>query len=88
MDLEAASQIFDGFLARKQDELGIPLAAVRRPPERLSRGWAFYYQSRAYVETGEFESALVGQGPVVIRDDGRIIEGGSLDIDPEALLAR
>jgi hypothetical protein len=28
---------------------------------------------------------LVGHGPVVIKDDGEIIEGGSLDNDADAL---
>jgi len=31
---------------------------------------------------------LVGHGPVVVTDDGRIIEGGSLDRDPEEMLGR
>jgi hypothetical protein len=88
MDLEAAMEAFDGFMTRKQDELGEALASLRKPPERFSHGWAFYYQSRAYVETGEVRSMLVGHGPVVIRDDGGIIEGGFLDRVPEALLLR
>ena len=29
---------------------------------------------------------LVGQGPAVMDDDGRVIYGGSLDRDPEMLL--
>jgi hypothetical protein len=86
MDLETAIKAFGDFLARKQDQLGEPLAPTRAPPKRLSRGWAFYYQSRAYVETGDFRSQLLGQGPVVIEDDGAIIEGGSADGDPEALI--
>ena len=87
MDLAAAIEAFDGFLERKQNELGEALASVREP-DRLSHGWVFHYQARAYMETGEFSSMLVGHGPVVIRDDGEIIEGGSLDKDPEALLNR
>ncbi|WP_164934313.1 YrhB domain-containing protein [Bradyrhizobium guangzhouense] len=87
MDVAAAIAAFEVFIERKQNELGETLASLGRP-ERLSRGWAFYYQSRAYMETGEFSSMLVGHGPVVIKDEGGIIEGGSLDNDPEALLNR
>jgi hypothetical protein len=88
MKIEAAIEAFSYFMARKQGELGEAIAASRESPKRLSAGWAFYYQSRAYLETGELGSMLVGHGPVVIRDDGAIIEGGSLDVDPEALLSR
>ena len=52
MDLAAAIAAFEGFIERKQNDLGESLASLRRP-ERLSRGWAFHYQSRAYMETGE-----------------------------------
>lgn len=79
---------FDAFLILKEREIGEPLSALPAGPKRLSAGWAFFYQSRAYVETGAFEKMLVGHGPVVVIDDGRIIEGGSLDRDPEKMLSR
>lgn len=88
MDEAGAVAVFEAFLLRKQKEIGEPLLRVPMPAQRLSRGWSFFYQSREYVETGEFRAMLVGQGPVVIGDDGRIIEGGSLDRDPESLLTR
>jgi hypothetical protein len=41
-------------------------------------GWAFFYNSRRYVETGEMKHVLVGQGPVVVfADTGEIVELGS-----------
>jgi hypothetical protein len=59
---------------------------VSNEAQRLSGGWAFSYQSKAFVATGDVAAMLVGHGPVVIRDDGYVIEGSSLDRDPEALL--
>ena len=88
MTKEAADEAFRAFLTCKEQATGEPLSMMPNSPERLSGGWAFYYQSTAYVETGNFNRMLVGHGPVVIRDDGEIIEGGSLDRDPEALLTR
>jgi len=88
MDEASAAAAFEAFLLRKQKEIDEPLLRVPMPAQRLSGGWAFFYQSRAYIETGEFRAMLVGQGPQVIGDDGRIIEGGSLDRDPESLLRR
>jgi hypothetical protein len=79
---------FDAFLSLKEREIGEPLSALSPGPKRLSTGWAFFYQSRAYAETGAFDKMLVGHGPVVVTDDGRIIEGGSLDRDPEEMLGR
>jgi hypothetical protein len=88
VDVQAAEELFRVFLADKEAEIGVPLLKVRGASQRLSRGWAFYYQSKAYTETGDMLDSLIGHGPVVIRDDGKIIEGGSLDWDPETLLAR
>lgn len=79
---------FASYLTAKERELGEPLSALPAGPERLSKGWAFYYQSRAYVETGAFDQMLVGHGPVVVADDGRVIEGSSVDRDPEEMLLR
>jgi hypothetical protein len=34
--------------------------------------WVFYYQSKPYVEHGDFGQSLVGNGPcVVLKSDGR-----------------
>jgi ribosomal protein L7/L12 len=40
--------------------------------------FAFFYQSKKFVETGDFAEMLVGQGPVLIsREDGKVFETGS-----------
>lgn len=88
MNEAAAVLAFTDYLATKEKELGEPLTMVPARPQRLSKGWAFGYQSRSYVETGDFSHRLVGHGPVVLSDEGIIVEGGSLDRDPEALLSR
>lgn len=34
--------------------------------------WVFYYQSKPYVQDGDFSQSLVGNGPcVVLKSDGR-----------------
>jgi hypothetical protein len=41
-------------------------------------GWAFFYNSRKFIETGELLYCLVGGGPVVVlADTGAIHELGS-----------
>jgi hypothetical protein len=86
MDEQTALAIFEDFLRKKEAELAIPLALAPGSSQRLSKGWAFVYQSLAYVMGGRFGDLLVGHGPTVISDDGQILEGGSLDADAEALL--
>ncbi len=88
MDYDVAEKAFRAFMGNKEAKIGTALSMVPNTSKRLSQGWAFYYQSKAYVETGDWHQSLVGHGPVVLRDDGKIIEGGSLDHDPEALLTR
>jgi hypothetical protein len=44
----------------------------------LEYGWAFFYNSRHHLETGELSSALVGQGVVIVdTDDGSMHFFGS-----------
>ena len=86
MDECTALAIFENYLRKKEGEIGTSLAQVPGSSQRLSKGWAFYYQSLAYVTERRVVDLLVGHGPVVISDDGRVLEGGSLDGDAEALL--
>ena len=88
MSEEEAIEAFAAFLDRKAGEVGEELTRMRTMSQRLSAGWAFFYQSRTYVETGDPSTMLVGHGPVVVKDDGGVVEGGSLDHDPERLLSR
>jgi ribosomal protein L7/L12 len=40
--------------------------------------FVFIYQSKKYIETGDFHSMLVGHGPVLVaRNDGSVFETGS-----------
>ncbi|MCU6348444.1 YrhB family protein [Enterobacter quasiroggenkampii] len=45
---------------------------------RFSEGWFFYFQSRAYLETGYFSAQLIGNSPFIIdKDAGEIHELGT-----------
>jgi len=40
--------------------------------EEREQSWVFYYQSKPYVDHGDFGQSLVGNGPcVVLKSDGR-----------------
>ena len=41
-------------------------------------GWVFFYNSKRYLETGEFSAALAGNAPIIVdRHDGRLYETGT-----------
>lgn len=45
---------------------------------RFSEGWFFCFQSREYLETGEFSAQLVGNSPFLVdKDTGEIHELGT-----------
>ena len=88
MNEEEALAKFEAYLAEREEETSLALGRTAEGPDRLSRGWAFFYQSREFLETGNVSDQLVGHGPVLVLDDGRIVEGGSLDWPPEAFLKR
>jgi len=85
MDNEAVCSIVERFLASKTLEIGVEVSLAGEITEHPF-GWGFYYQSKSYLEHGNFEDRLVGQGANVILNDGRILEGGSLQPTAEAVL--
>ena len=41
-------------------------------------GWVFFYQSKAYLDTGDFSHALAGNAPLLVsRLDGSLYETGT-----------
>lgn len=50
-----------------------PEIVVTSTVER-EQSWVFYYQSKPYVDNGDFGQSLVGNGPcVVLKSDGRFV---------------
>lgn len=42
--------------------------------ERFSEGWYFCYQSRNYLDTGNFSDILAGNAPIIVdKDTGAVI---------------
>jgi hypothetical protein len=79
MDEATARAAMREFLDRKEALGEGALAIAGQATHRIAEGWVFFYNSRGWVENGDFSECLVGQGPVIILDDGRILEGGSLE---------
>lgn len=88
MDQQTVTKIITRYLTAKSADCDTQLAVVPETIHQHSFGWSFIYQSQIFLETNDFLQMLVGQGPVVILRDGRILEGGSLDSDAEAVFRR
>jgi hypothetical protein len=66
--LEAVSKALDPMNPRS-----IPLVVLDEQTIERPFGWVFFYQSKKFVETGEFGDRLLGNGPVIVnRLDGSI----------------
>jgi hypothetical protein len=69
--VEAA--IADGDPPRDDIPVVLDKETIERP-----WGWIFFYQSRHFVETGDFSSFLVGNAPLIVeRSSGRLIPTGT-----------
>ncbi len=91
MDGMAARKIFDGFLVDMEKTVGLPLAVMEDMVEQIPGGWVFRYQGREWVKSrdmSDLSDFLVGHGPVVVLDNGVVLQGGSLDRDPNEIVRR
>jgi hypothetical protein len=70
---------FDQAVEKAQEYLkdtGIPVVITLQG--RFAEGWFFCFQSREYLETGDFSAQLAGNAPFIIdKDTGEIHELGT-----------
>lgn len=58
---------------RKLDGTQFELMIVDKDTMERAYGWVFFYQTKLFVETGNFMYALGGNGPVVVEhESGRV----------------
>jgi Immunity protein 35 len=49
-------------------------------------GWVFYWTSRPWHETGDFQQAIVGNGPIIIsREGGSLYECGASPLEEDRI---
>ncbi len=86
----AADEAVAGYLRmqeREMDMFGSALPENKdRPPHQLvvvdvqehDFGWVYFYNSKEYAETGDFNFSLVGNPPVIVdRSDGKLYGTGT-----------
>ncbi len=87
LDADEAMFRYLRMLEREMDLFGSSLPKNRnRPPHILTVmdvqehdfGWVYLYNSKEYVESGDFNVSLVGNAPVIVdRVDGRLYGTGT-----------
>jgi hypothetical protein len=70
-----ARAIVDRRLLEKAQRSGIPLAVLEEETLELESGWVFYWDSLAFVETGETCRRLAGDVPFFVnRSTAELVE--------------
>ena len=84
MKKHEAQSLVESELEKTKDNFD-PIDCVILEDETIERtwGWMFFYQSKAYVETGDFREMLGGNAPIIVnRNTGKITHTGT-DYEPE-----
>ena len=68
-----ATQIALAYLEQTGRRSGYELVMLEDMTMERSFGWVFFYQSRRYLQSGNFSDLLAGNAPIVVaKTDGRI----------------
>jgi hypothetical protein len=52
--------------------VGDDFVVIHDETVEIAEGWVFFYNSREFVETGDFRDALAGNGPIFVDRDGLV----------------
>jgi hypothetical protein len=81
IDLQQARQIAHAGLSANQVRINdrlIDLCILEDHTIETDFGWVFFWQSRSFVDSGNFFHALVGNGPLIVdQRDGTLHHTGT-----------
>lgn len=70
---EGANKVALEHLATLEKEIGEPLGLANSETLEKAFGWVFFYNSKDYIETGNFRSMLAGNAPFIVdRNSGEV----------------
>ncbi|KRR17402.1 hypothetical protein CQ14_31425 [Bradyrhizobium lablabi] len=52
--------------------VGDDFVVIHDETVETAEGWVFFYNSREFVETGDFRDALAGNGPILVDRHGLV----------------
>jgi hypothetical protein len=78
MNKDKASAIAAEYIGEgRQTPEGITLVIIDKETQEREFGWVFFYDSKEYIETGDFLHAVAGNAPVVVLRDGTVRTTGT-----------
>ena len=72
MSFDDAKALAAEFVASLGSATGVAFALFAEKSIEVDEGWIFFYNSKEYIETGVFEFALVGNGPIFVDRSGGV----------------
>ncbi|WP_444893706.1 YrhB domain-containing protein [Microbulbifer sp. TRSA001] len=79
MNKQEALSLVEAELERVKDKYNrIDCVVLAEETIEKAWGWVFFYQSKTYVETGDFRNMLAGNAPIIVnRDTGQLSYAGT-----------
>ena len=75
---DQARAIVEKELSAAADAAKCEVVVVESATNERPFGWAFFYESQRYLETGEFTHRLVGNAPLIVnRFTGEVVTTGT-----------
>lgn len=68
-----ARQIAELELKDIQSRCPVAIRIIEELTQEHSLGFVFFFNAIRYLETGEFEDSLAGNGPILVRHNGKVI---------------
>lgn len=67
MNRQEAQRLVEAELEKTNDKYD-PIDYVVLSSETIEKpwGWVFFYQSKAYIESGDFRDSLCGNAPIIV----------------------
>jgi hypothetical protein len=78
VDRDTAKRLVTDYINSSYNVEGDELVVIEEETIERPYGWVFVYNSRQYLETGQFRYMLAGNGPIVVeRADGSMHQLGT-----------
>ena len=91
MEIDSAIKLVNHYLRESENEMnsfgsGLPdyvnpeieLQIITSSTQEHDFGWVFFYNSKKYLDSGDFRDALAGNSPLIIdRESGQLFETGT-----------
>lgn len=78
ISFEDAKEIAARYVSAFEPGAGMELMLIDGATLERDLGWVFFYNSRSFLETGNFRDALVGNAPIIVdRRDAKLYVTGT-----------